>query len=110
MTIYQSRLGAVLSVLYLLAATYLVADDLRSSGGGWINLRGLGVVLVTFPSQVTLGLLLEAAGVTVNYSHPGLTDYGQIALHLVVTAAAVYLLGWAVEWLWRRFIRAAGRL
>jgi hypothetical protein len=103
MKIYRSRLGAALAFLYLAAAVYVVQDELRHTGGGWINLRGLGTLLVTFPSQLTLGLLLQAAGVSrVNFAEPGVLDYGQLALHVLATAALVYLLGWAAEWLLRR--------
>lgn len=59
-------------MLYTAAAVYVVQDELRHSGGGWINLRGLGVTLATAPSQVTFGVLLEWLGVArVNYAEPG---------------------------------------
>jgi hypothetical protein len=105
--INQSWLGFGLSVLYLAGAIYIVEEELRYTGGGWINLRGLGVVLVTFPSQLTLGLLLKELGVPeVNYSSPGLLGYCQLVLHVAVCALLVYLLGYGVEWLVRRGLRA----
>lgn len=92
-------------MLYTAAAVYVVQDELRHTGGGWINLRGMGVMLVTAPSQVTFGVVLEWLGVArVNYSEPGLADYGRLALHVAVSAAAVYLLGYGVEWAVRRWL------
>ena len=105
MRIYQSRLGAALSLLYTAAAAYVVRDELRYTGGGWINLRGIGVVLVTAPSQVTLGLVLEWLGVPrINYSEPGPGGYAQIVSHVLVSAAAVYLLGYGIERAARRWL------
>lgn len=105
MRIYQSWLGAALGLLYTAAAAYVVRDELRYTGGGWINLRGLGVTLVTAPSQVTLGPALEWLGVPrINYSEPGPGGYAQIVLHVLVSAAAVYLLGYGIEWAARRWL------
>ena len=105
MKIYQSWLGAALALVYTAVAVYVVRDELRNTGGGWINLRGMGTMLVTAPSQVTLGLVLEGLGVPrVNYSEPGWGGYGQLALHVAVSAAAVYLLGYGVEWAARRWL------
>lgn len=74
-----SWLGIALSFIYLVGAIYVVQDELRHTYGGWINLRGLGVTLATLPSQVTFGVLFEAAGVSkVNYSEPGLHGYAQL--------------------------------
>jgi len=105
MKIYQSWLGAALALLYTAVATYVVQDELRNTGGGWINLRGMGTTLVTAPSQVTFGLVLEWLGVPrVDYSEPGLGSYGQLVLHVAVSAAAVYLLGYGIEWATRRWL------
>lgn len=105
MKIYQSWLGAALALLYTAAAVYVVQDELRNTGGGWINLRGMGTMLVTAPSQVTFGLALEWLGVPrVNYSEPGLGGYVQLLLHVAVSAAAVYLLGYGIEWAMRRWL------
>ena len=105
MKIYQSRLGAALSFLYAALAAYVVQDELRNTGGGWINLRGMATVLVTAPSQVTFGVALEWLGVPrVDYSQPGLSGYSQLVLHVMVSAAVVYLLGYGVEWAARRWL------
>ena len=105
MKIYQSWLGAVLALLYTAVAVYVVQDELRHTGGGWINLRGMGTTLVTAPSQVTFGLVLEWLGVPrVNYSEPGLGSYGQLVLHVAVSAGVVYLLGYGIAWATRRWM------
>jgi hypothetical protein len=105
MEIYQSWLGTALALLYTAVAIYVVQDELRNTGGGWINLRGMGTTLVTAPSQVTFGLVLEWLGVPpVDYSEPGMGSYSQLVLHVAVSAAAVYLLGYGVEWATRRWL------
>ncbi len=105
MRIYQSWLGAALALLYTAVAVYVVQDELRNTSGGWINLRGMGTTLVTAPSQVTFGLALEWLGVPrVDYSEPGAGSYIQLVLHVAVTAAAVYLLGYSIEWAARRWL------
>jgi hypothetical protein len=106
MKIYQSRLGIALALIYTAIAVYVVQDELRYTGGGWINLRGMGVMLVTAPSQVTFGIVLEWLGVPrVDYSEPGLGSYTQLVLHVAVSAAAVYLSGYSIEWATRRWLR-----
>jgi hypothetical protein len=63
--------------------------------------------LVTAPSRVTFGLALEWLGVPpVDYPEPGLGSYSQLVLHVAVSAAAVYLLGYGVEWATRRWLPA----
>lgn len=104
MPLLASRFGYVLAVIYLLLAGRLIWTDLHASGG-WINLRSMGTVLVTAPSQVTLGYLMKALGIRpVNFSDPGFGGYAQIVLHLLVTAVVVYLLGYGLEWGARRVI------
>ena len=105
MKIYQSWLGAIMALLYTCAAVYVVQDELRNTGGGWINLRGMGTTLITAPSQLTFGIALEYLGVPrVNYAEPGFGSYAQLALHVTMSALAVYLLGYGVEWATRRWL------
>jgi hypothetical protein len=100
-----SRVGLALAAVYLVAAIAMVRHELRFTGGGWINLRGFGTSLVTAPSQLTLGALLELFGVRVNWARLGAADYAQLALHVIVSAAFVYALGWGAESLIRRLVR-----
>lgn len=103
MTLLGSRLGLALGVIYLIAGIWVVQDEVRHSHGGWINLRGMGATIVTAPSQLTLGELLRALGVPrVNYNSPGIAGYAELAVHLLLTAVVVYLVGWGLEWLGRR--------
>jgi hypothetical protein len=99
----RSWFGGALAALYLVAAIWMAQDEIRHSHGGWINLRGFGTNILTAPSQLTLGAVLQGLGVPrINYNSPGVTGYGQLALHILITAALVYLIGWGGEWLVRR--------
>jgi hypothetical protein len=105
MKIYQSWLGAAFSLIYTAAAVYVVQDEVRHTGGGWINLRGLGTVLITAPSQLTLGAALRRLGVPqVNFAEPGVSGYAQLTTHVLVSALVIYLIGYAVEWALRRWV------
>lgn len=100
---YGSRTGVVLACLYLLPAVWVAWDAFRHTGGGWINLRGLGVTLITAPSQLTFGLLFESISLpAVNYAAPGAAGYLQVGFHVAVSAAFIYLAGYCVERLVKR--------
>jgi hypothetical protein len=101
MSFPRSWVGFLLATVYLVPAVWVVRDELRR-GGGWINLRWLGTMLVTAPSQATLGLLLQKLRVPrVNFDRPGVSGYAQLVTHVAITALTVYLIGWALEWLVR---------
>ncbi|MEO8138090.1 MAG: hypothetical protein ABI742_00510 [Gemmatimonadota bacterium] len=101
----RSLTGGVLAFIYLIIAGYVAQDEIRHTGGGWINLRGMGTFLVTAPSQATIGNLLSWFGVPkVSYAELGVLGYAQIILHLLVTAVLVYLLGYGLEWVVRRVL------
>jgi hypothetical protein len=88
----KSSVAAVFAAIYLIAATYVTQDEVRHSHGGWINLRGFGTQLITAPSQILAAPLLEFFGVPpVNYAQLGLVDYSQLVLHVLLSAATVYL-------------------
>ena len=94
----RSALGAFLAAAYLVMACWVALHELRHTGGGWINLRGMGTTIVTAPSQATFGYVFRALGVPrVNYSQPGALGLSQLALHILVTAGVVYLLGAGIE-------------
>jgi hypothetical protein len=101
----RSVTGTILAGIYLVIAGYVAQDEIRHTGGGWINLRGMGTFILTAPSQATLGNLLSWLGIPrVSYSDLGVLGYAQIVLHLLVTAGVVYLLGWGLEWVGRRVL------
>ncbi len=96
--------GSVTGV-YLLLAGYVIQDELRRTGGGWINLRGMGTMLVTFPSYATLGTLLEWLGIPrINYADPRTGDFAQLAMHLLLSAVVVYAVALGLQLLVRRFL------
>lgn len=103
---FTSRAGWTCTAIYLAGAIWIVQNELRYSGGGWISLRGMMAEIVTAPSQATLGTLLRRLGVPkVNYDHPGVAGYAEIVSHVLLTAALVYLVGWGLEWVVRRMIQ-----
>lgn len=106
MLLPRSWAGGVLSLLYLLATVYVAQDEIRHTGGGWINLRGFGTNVLTSPSQLVLGPVLQSLGAPrIDFDHPGLPGYGQLILHILVTTALVYLLGLGSEMLIRRALQ-----
>jgi hypothetical protein len=110
MSRFRSWLGGALTAVYLVLAIYIAQDEVRNSHGGWINLRGFGTVIVTAPSQILLGSVLKMVGVSdVNYADLGFSDYAQIGLHIIVTAAIVYFVGAGLHFLGRKIIRVVRR-
>lgn len=110
MSLFRSRLGGALTAVYLVLAIYIAQDEVRHSHGDWINLRGLGTVLVTAPSQIVVGSVLKMLGVAdVNYADLEFSDYSQIALHILVTASIVYLVVAGLQFLWLTIVRAVRR-
>lgn len=109
MALLTSRTGYALAVVYLAIACFAVRTDVIHTVGSWIKLSGMGTYLVTLPSQRTLGLLLEAAGVPkVNYDQPGFSGYAQLMAHVLLTAALVYLLGFGIASGIRRLLQLMG--
>jgi len=49
MTFPTSFIGGALAALYIGCAIYVVADDRKSTGGGWITMHGMATFLITFP-------------------------------------------------------------
>lgn len=93
MSFPRSRVAGVLALLYALVATYITQDEVRHSHGGWINLRDFGTVIITAPSQLLLGPVLKAIGVSdVNYADLKFADYALLATHVIVSAIIVYFI------------------
>ena len=110
MSFPRSRVAGVLALVYFLAATYITQDEVRHSHGGWINLRGFGTVIITAPSQLLLGPVLKAIGVSdVKYADLKFADYALLATHVVVSAIIVYLIIAGLHILGVKLIRAVRR-
>jgi hypothetical protein len=100
-----SWFAAGVTAVYILLAGYVIRDELRYTGGGWINLRGMGTMIATLPSYATLGNLLEWLGVPkVNYSDPRVGDYVQLVTHVLVSAVFVYAVALGLQLLARRLL------
>ena len=110
MSFPRSRVAGVLALVYAFAATYITQDEVRHSHGGWINLRGFGTGIITAPSQLLLGPVLKAIGVSdVNYADLKFADYALLATHVVVSAIIVYLIIAGLHNLGVKLIRAVRR-
>lgn len=110
MTPPRSWIGGLLALVYTVAAAYVTQDEIRHSHGGWINLRGFGTTLITAPSQILVGPVLKFFGVpAINYANLGFVAYSQFAIHILFSAAVVYLLGAAVHTIGRRTVNFVRR-
>jgi hypothetical protein len=100
--------AGILTTIYTIIATYVVIDEIRHTGGGWINLRGMGTWLVTAPSQAVLGNLLRGLGIEkVNYADLRAGDYLELIAHVVLSALFIYLVVLGIELLLRRLFSPA---
>ena len=110
MSFPRSRVAGVLALVYACAATYITQDEVRHSHGGWINLRGFGTTLITAPSQLLVGPVLKAFGVSdVNYADLQFADYALLATHVIVSAIIVYFIIAGVHALTVRLLRFVRR-
>ena len=81
----RSTFGAVLALLYLVAAIWIVLGERKGgSGGGWISLTGMASYLATFPVSV-VGEFLGAK--------PDFRRNLDMGFALMVCTALVYLTG-----------------
>lgn len=103
MPFHRSWFGYVLAAVYIAAAIPMIHHALTVTGG-WISLRRLDIALVTIPSSFTFGLLFEALGWKPDYNPPSVAGYADIVFHVLVTAALVYAIGFAIEWVIRRLL------
>lgn len=94
-----SKFGAVLAVLYLAAAIWIVGGERRSTGGGWITLNGMGTFLITLPVSA-LGEKLGA--------RPDYRRNMDMTFAIGVCAILIYLLGAALGKLAHFIFSSAG--
>ena len=52
-----SRFGAVLAMIYLAVAIWVLIQDRTTTGGGWISLNGMSTYIVTMPVSAPFELL-----------------------------------------------------
>src|SRR5438128_10560620 len=109
MSMAKSSIGGLLATAYLLVATFVTIEDLRS-GGGFFNLRGLATYFVTFPVSFLFFRILSILGVdNTRFRIPlrySLTTVVMISVFIALCAAIVYLIGAAIELGIRRIILA----
>ena len=79
-----SKFGAVLAIIYVFVAIWVVREDRRSTAGGWITLRGMGAYLATLP----VSAIGEKIGRTPDYRRNS-----DMALAIGVCALLLYLIG-----------------
>jgi hypothetical protein len=107
MFVPRSSFGAVLGAAYLVIATWIAIDDLRS-GGGFLNLRGLATYFVTFPVSYPFFKLLATLGIDESpFSIPlkySLTNLITVSVFIVLCTVIVYLMGAIIELGVRRLI------
>ena len=104
---FRSWLASTLATVYVVVAALIIRWEVRNTGGGFINLRAFGTNAVTAPSQLILGPVFRALGVArIDIDDPGPSGWVQLTVHVVVTAALVYAVGWGIEWLARRGLSA----
>jgi ABC-type transport system involved in cytochrome c biogenesis permease subunit len=80
----KSRFGALLALIYIVVAMFVVRADRRDTSGGWITLRGVLAYIVTLP----VSAVGEKLRMTPDYRRN--TD---MAFAIIVCAGIVYLLG-----------------
>ena len=89
-----SKTGAVLALVYVVLAIWVVVSERTSpGGGGWISLNGMASFLVTFPVSMPLEML---------GARPDYQKTLDIGAAILVCAALVYFLGAGLVWLARQ--------
>jgi len=95
----MSKTGAVLALVYVAVAIWVVVSERTGSGsGGWISLNGMGSFLITFPVSAPL----EIMGMRPDYQKTF-----DIGAAILACAVLVYFIGAGLEWLVRQMF--AGR-
>lgn len=94
----MSWTGLALALFHCVLTCWVWRAEERNNHGGFINLNGIGTMLLSAPSWLTLGRLLRRLGVPrPRWHEPGLGGRLEIGAHVVATSGLVYLLGWLLE-------------
>src|SRR6267142_188830 len=81
--------GIIPAVCYAVLAGLLGWSELHCNN---LLLCGYVFGIVTFPSQFTLGQLLEGRGIRISFGGtPAFSDFGQVALHVGVCTVLVFV-------------------
>jgi hypothetical protein len=98
--------GTICAACYVVIAVVIIGQDFNCGGGLDINICGLGTLLVTFPSYVTVGRLFSSFGLAIKFSHtPDAADILQLAVHILLCAVIVYLIAFGLERMVSYFIK-----
>jgi hypothetical protein len=101
----KSLIGAILASAYLLSASWVALDDFKNSSG-FIDLRGLATILVTFPVSFFVSWLRKVSGIDPGgFTGPlrsDLTTVLMFSLFIILCTLPVYLFGAGVEALIRK--------
>lgn len=95
----KSIAGAVVALIYVVFAIWVIHGERVSTGGGWINLRGMGAWLVTAP----ISLPCEWLGFKLDYR-----SNAQMGFAVLGTALLLYLLVAGVAKLLLMFVARIG--
>lgn len=105
-----SLTGTICAAFYVVIAVVIIAQDFNCGGGLDINICGLGTLLVTFPSYVTIGRLFSSVGLAIKFSHsPAASDIFQLTVHILICAVIVYLIVYGLERVVSHFIKLPRR-
>ena len=80
----RSTFGAVLAVIYIAVAVFIVGGDRGKVGTGWASLNGITTFLITFP----VSLIGEKLGMRVDFRRNA-----DMAFAIGVCAVLTYFLG-----------------
>ena len=103
--------AVLLAALYIALVILVAWQDFSCGGGLDLNFCGFNTTILTFPSQITVGRIFARMGMHIDYMHrqPNNSDLGQLAVHIIVTAAFVFLIGLGIGRLASYFKRLTTR-
>ncbi|MGE0143103.1 MAG: hypothetical protein AB7I19_00420 [Planctomycetota bacterium] len=94
----MSWFGLGLAVVHFGFTCVVWRRELRNRHNGFVNFNGVGTMMLSAPSWLTLGRLLRRLGVPMPRWHErGLAGHVEIGTHVVMTSVLVYFLGWSIE-------------